>query len=61
MSGVLPLKLMEKHAVATEKNQYLNIFPKRIEIFLQKYVGHIIIKQTRSHGEYLVSIFFVIK
>ena len=31
----LPMKLMEKHVlIATEKNQYLKIFPERIEIFL---------------------------
>ena len=50
MAVVLPfssLKLMKKHAIATEKNQYLKIFFEQIEIILQKYVGHIIIKQTR--------------
>ena len=30
--------------------QYLKIVPEQIEIFLQKYVGYIIIKQTRSYG-----------
>ena len=43
----LPLKLMGKYAIATETNQYLKIFPERIEIILQKYVCHIIIKQIR--------------
>ena len=47
----LSLKLMDKHAIAVEKNQYIKIFPEQIQSFLQKCVGHIIIKQTRSYDE----------
>ena len=39
MGEVLPLlqlKLMDKPAIAIERNHYLKIFPERIEIFLQK-------------------------
>ena len=43
----LPFQSIEAHVVATEKDQYLKIFPERIEIFLEKYVGHITIEQTR--------------
>ena len=46
-----------KHAITTEKNQYVKIFPERIEIFLQKYVGHIIIKQTVIWWKFTVPIF----
>ena len=34
-----------------KENQYLKHFPEQIKIFLQKYVGHIIVKQTRSYCE----------
>ena len=50
MDGVLPfllLKLMENMQLQLKTNQYCKIFPERIEIFLQKYVDHIIIKQTQ--------------
>ena len=58
---LLSLKLMGIHAIATEKNnQYLEIFPGRIEIFLQKYVGQLIIKQASQFGDNLWSLFFVI-
>ena len=46
MGVVLTLKLMEKHSIATEKNQFLKIYSEQIEFCLQIYVGHIIIKQT---------------
>ena len=46
----LPLKLMDKHAIATEKNNISKSFRKKIEIFLQIYYG-IYIKQTGSYCE----------
>ena len=34
-----------------KKNQYLKFFHEQIQTILQKYVGHIIIKRTKSYGE----------
>ena len=37
---VSPMKLMDKHSIATKKNQYLKIFPEQIEIcFFTKICG----------------------
>ena len=45
---LLQLNLMETNANLQQKtDHYLKIFPEQIEVFLQKYVGHIIIKQIR--------------
>ena len=40
---------MEKHTIATgKKNQHMKIFPKRIELFLERYVGNIIMKEAKQ-------------
>ena len=44
--SILPLKLMEKHAI-TNKKVSLKIFPEQREIFLKKYGVHIILTKTR--------------
>ena len=51
VTKILPLKLMDKHAIATGKINISKSFRNKFKYFFQKHVSQIVIKQTRSCGE----------